>query len=355
MMRTLDIYIGRNVMQQTMVVFAVLLGLFTFISFIDELGDLGTGDYGIVQLIQFVVLSIPMLVYEVFPMAALLGCILALSAMARDSELVVMRAAGISINRLVISVLKVGAILAIGAIAIGELVTPFTEDKALKIKNESMQGNLRQQSDFGVWMRDEDTYVKIGEVLPDLSLLDVKIFEFDEAGRLRALSSAEQGQYVNNRWTLTGLNRTQIFAESSNSAVIEAAYWNTEVDPAILQVFLIQPEQLSAWQLYKYIDHLDANKQDTANYELVFWQKIIVPFTTAVMLMLAIPFVFVQTRGGGLGRSLFIGIMVGLGFFVVNKSFTYFVLLYNIPPLFGAISPTLVVLLISTSLLRKLN
>lgn len=354
-MRVLDIYIGRNVMQQTMIVFAVLLGLFTFISFIDELSVMGTGDYGIVQVIQFVILSIPKLVYEVFPMAALLGCILALSAMARDSELVVMRAAGISINRLVISVLKVGAVLAVGALAIGELVTPFTEDKALNVKNESIQGNLRQQADFGVWMRDEDTYVKIAEILPDLSLLDIKIFEFDEDGRLRALSSAEQGQFVSDRWTLRGLNRTQIFAESSDTSVIDAAYWNTEVDPAILQVFLIQPEQLSAWQLYQYIDHLDANKQDTSNYELVFWQKIIVPFTTAVMLMLAIPFVFVQARGGGLGRSLFFGIMIGLAFFVVNKSFTYFVLLYDIPPLFGAIFPTLLVLGISILLLRRIN
>lgn len=354
-MRILDIYIGRNVMQQTMIVFAVLLGLFTFVSFIDELSVMGIGDYGIIQVVQVVVLSIPKLVYEVFPMAVLLGCILALSAMARDSELVVMRAAGISINRLVISVFKVGAVFAVGALAIGELVTPFTEGKALNVKNESMHGNLRQQADYGVWMRDEDTYVKITEILPDLSFLDIKIFEFDEAGRLRALSSAEQGQFINDRWTLRGLSRTQIFAESSDSSVIEAAYWNTEVDPAILQVFLIQPEQLSAWQLFQYIEHLGANKQDTTNHELVFWQKLIVPFTTAVMLMLAIPFVFVQTRGGGLGRSLFFGIMVGLAFFVVNKSFTYFVLLYDIPPMFGAIFPTLLVLIISVFLLRRIN
>ena len=354
-MRILDLYIGRAVLQNTLVVFAVLLGLFTFVTFVDELGDMGTGNYGALQVMQFVVLSIPMIVYDIFPMAALLGCIIGLSGMAKDSELVVIRGAGVSIARLVGSVMKVGALLAIAAILIGEFVTPYTESRAQQVRVESMQGNVRQQFDFGLWMRDESTYVSIGEILPDLSLLDVKIFEFDDETRLRSLSFAKAGRYENQRWLLRDLQRTQLYDSSSESEVITAAYWSTVVSPEILQVFLIQPDQLSALQLVRYIAHLRNNRQETENYELAFWRKILVPFTTAVMLILAIPFVFKQERSGALGRGLFTGIMLGLGFFVINEAFSYFVLLYDIPPAVGASVPTIGAFIIGMVMLRRVR
>jgi lipopolysaccharide export system permease protein len=354
-MRILDLYIGRAVLQNTLVVFAVLLGLFTFVTFVDELGDMGTGNYGALQVMQFVVLSIPMIVYSIFPMAALLGCIIGLSAMAKDSELVVIRAAGVSVARLVGSVMKVGALLAIAAILIGEFVTPYTESRAQQVRVESMQGNVRQQFDFGLWMRDENSYVSIGEILPDLSLLDVKIFEFDAERRLRSLSFAKVGRFENERWLLRDLQRTRLYESKSESEVITAAYWTTVVSPDILQVFLIQPEQLSALQLVRYIAHLRNNVQETENYELAFWRKIMVPFTTAVMLILAIPFVFRQARSGALGRGLFVGIMLGLGFFVVNEAFSYFVLLYDIPPAVGASVPTIGVFILGMVMLRRVQ
>ena len=353
-MRILDNYIGKILLRHIMVTIVVLLGLFVFVTFIDELGDLDQGRYGITQVLQYVILGIPKTLYEVFPMAALIGSILGLSVLARDSELIVMRAAGVSVLRIVGSVLRVGLVLALISMFIGEVVSPFTETKAQRIRAESMQENIGQESGTGLWLRDDNTYVNIGEVLPDLTLLRVKIFEFDNKNFLRFLSTAEQGEYDNQRWLLTGLKRTMIEDTSSASDKLSEAYWSTVVSPEILRVFMIQPDQLSVWQLLKYIDHLKSNKQETNNYELAYWTKIVTPFATAVMLILAVPFVFRDARSGTMGRSLFSGIMIGLGFFILNKAFSFFVPLFSIPPFLGAIVPTVLVCVLSFLMIRRI-
>lgn len=354
-MRILDLYIARSVLYQTGVVLAVLVGLFMFITFIEQIGDLGTGSYGALDAIRFTVLSVPRILYEVFPMAALLGSILGLSAMAVDSELVVIRAAGVSVLRLIGSVLKIGAVLALVAVLIGELVTPWSETEAQRGRAEALQQDISQQTDFGLWMRDRMTYVNVGEVLPDLSLLDVRIFEFDEQGRLRSLVYADEGEYQNERWRLESIEQTLISEDrtGAQSKEVNAAYWTTDVTPAILSVFLINPDQLSAWQLNRYIDHLQENHQDTSSYELAFWTKIMTPVATAVMVILAIPFVFSQVRTGGFGRNLFFGIMLGLAYFALNKGFGYVVLVFDIPPMLGALLPTVLFMGIGVLLLRR--
>lgn len=355
-MRILDNYIAKILLRHIMVTIVVLLGLFTFVTFIDQLGDLDRGSYGIVQVMQFVLLRIPKTLYEMFPMAALIGSILGLSVLARDSELIVMRAAGVSITRIIGSVVKVGLALALVAMLMGEVVSPYTETRAVEVRNEALQGNVAQREEFGVWLRDDNTYVNIGEVLPNLNLLRVKIFEFDGDNFLRFLSAAEQGEYQqeNQRWILKGLKRTMINDESSAADEVTAAYWSTVVNPEILRVFMIQPDQLSIWQLTRYINHLKNNKQETNNYELAYWSKLVTPLATIVMLILAVPFVFRDARSGGMGRSLFSGIMIGLGFFILNEAFSYFVTLFSIPPALGAILPTALVCLLSFFMIRRI-
>jgi len=354
-MRILDLYIGRVIVYQTTVVLGVLVGLFMFITFIEQIGELGTGNYGTVDAVLFTVLSVPRIIYEVFPMSALLGAILGLSSLAVDSELVVIRAAGVSVLRLIGSVLKVGALLALIAMLIGELVTPWSETQAQRSRAEAMQQEISQQTDFGLWMRDRMTYVNVGEVLPDLSLLNVRIFEFDDGGRLRSLVYADEGEYQNQRWRLEDIEQTLISEDRSGaeSKEVNAAYWTTDVTPQILSVFLIRPDQLSAWQLYRYIHHLQENSQDTSSYELSFWSKIMTPVATAVMVILAIPFVFSQVRTGSFGRNLFFGIMLGLAYFAFDKGFGYVVLVFDIPPMLGAMLPTLLFMGIGGLLLRR--
>ena len=352
-MKLLDRYIAKTLVRHITLTIVVLLGLFVFVEFITELDDLDKGRYGILQVVQYVILSIPQTLYEIFPMACLIGSILGLSLLAKDSELIVMRAAGVSISRIVFSTVKVGFALGILAFVIGEIISPITETRAQKIKALTIQNSIGLQQQSALWVRDGNTFVSIGEVLPDLTLLDLKIFEFDNLKRLRILSVAERGEHESNRWLLKDLKQTVIDLTSSTADLVSQAYWSTSLNPNLLRLFQIAPEQLPIWELDRYINHLQMNKQNTTSYELAYWSKIVAPLATIVMLVLAVPFVFKELRSGSMGKNLFSGIMIGLTFFILNRSFTFFVPIFNLPPLIGAIIPTFFVFLLAVYMIKR--
>ncbi len=355
MISILDFYIARIIIQQTLLAFAVLLGLFVFVTFIDQLSDLGVNEFGIADALRYVLLTIPRTIYELFPMAALLGSMLGLSMLANDSELTVMRASGLSVFQIAGAVLKVGIVFALLNVLLGEFVTPTTETMAQRGRAEALQRHIKQQTDFGLWMKDARTYVNVGEVLPDLTLLRLRIIEFDEDDRLRAFAYAERGEFDNPEWRLIDVRQTLVDEEGNASPqFVDAAVWRTNVTPEILSVFLIKPDQLSVWQLSQYVTHLSSNSQDTERYELAFWSKLFLPLSTAVMVILAIPFVFQQLRSGGLGRNLFIGIMLGVGFYVVERGFGNVVQVYDIPPFLGALLPVTAFAMLAIFMLRRI-
>jgi len=356
-MPILDRYLGFIILQYTLTTMLVLLGLFTFIIFLDQLSDLGQGNYDLLEAITYVILVIPRTIYELFPMAALLGTIIGLSMLASDSELVVMRSSGVSLLQITSAALKMGGLFVLAAILIGELVSPYTETQAQRGRAEALQEDIKQATSFGLWMRDSHTYVNIGEILPDLTLLRIKVFEFDNQRALRSLVEARYGKFEADHWIIDQVKQTLVDPESGEPKVIRtnSAKWNSQVTPQILSVFLIKPEQLSFIQLSKYIRHLSENQQKTDPYELAFWSKIMLPLSTAVMVFLAIPFVFINVRSGSLGRSLFVGIMLGIGFYVTNKGFGYFVLVNDLPPLLGATIPVLLFMVIALVLMHRIE
>ena len=240
-MKLIDIYIGRTIVQQSLLVIAVLAGIFVFLNFIDQLSDLGSGSYGLLDALRFVLLTTPRIIYDIFPMAGLVGTILGLSVLARHSELTVMRASGISLGQITGSVLKVGAIFVLLAVVIGELVSPFTETLAQRGRIEALERNIEQKHSSGLWMRDKSTFVNVAEVLPDLSLLRIKIFEFDrkDRDRLVSLTYARSGHYNQDRWQLNDVRQTIIDEKGRADVhhVIQSA-WVTEVTPGMMSVFL---------------------------------------------------------------------------------------------------------------------
>ena len=355
-MPILDRYLGRIILQYTLITMLVLLGLFTFVNFLDQLGDLGKGQYGLLDALRYIVLTMPRSVYELFPMAALLGTIIGLSLLANDSELIAMRASGVSVLQITVAALKIGALFAIAAILIGELVSPQTETRAQRGRAEALEQDIRQQTNFGLWMRDADTYLNAGEVLPDLTLLRIKLFEFSPDKKLRSLVSATDGRFEHGHWTINNVRQTRFDADgNAETTQLDTTRWQSGVTPRILSVFLIQPDQLSVWQLHRYIRHLRENRQQTGPYQLAFWNKLVLPLATAVMVALAIPFVFVNIRSGALGRSLFTGIMLGLGFYAASKGFGYIVLAYRLPPVLGATLPLVAFLLLAMAMMRKVR
>ena len=333
--RLLDRYIGGTILRHSSLVFIVLMGIFLFMVFIEELADIGVGNYDLASVFRFVVLSAPRIAYETFPMVVLIGTILGLSSLALGSELVVIRASGVSLARITGSVLRIGGVFMVAAILIGEFVNPWSQSSAQQGRAEAMERAIDQNNSLGLWIRDGRKYVNVGEVLPDLTLLRIRIFEFDVENRLVSMEYAGKGSHQGNVWKLPKVQKTTI--DAAGKSDIEDLYqaeWSTAMTPQMMSAFLITPEQLSIHQLRRYMAYLRENSQDTRSYQLAYWQKLTLPLSTAVMVVLAIPFVFGSLRSGSMGRNLFIGIMVGLLFYVVNKAFGYIVLGY------GAVSYT---------------
>ena len=352
--RLLDRYIGGIILRQSSLVFIVLMGIFLFMVFIEELADIGVGNYDLASVFRFVALSAPRIAYETFPMVALIGTILGLSSLALGSELVVIRASGVSLARITGSVLRMGGFFMVAVILIGEFVNPWSDSAAQQGRAEALERAIDQNNSFGLWMRDGRKYVNVGEILPDLTLLRIRIFEFDDTDRLVSMQYAGRGRYRNNVWQLLNLRKTTIAAGGDSTVeAFDQAQWRTAMTPQMMSAFLITPEQLSIQQLRQYMMYLRENSQDTRPYQLAYWQKLTLPLSTAVMVVLAIPFVFGSLRSGSMGRNLFIGIMVGLAFYVVNKAFGYIVLGYGVSPIIGAALPTVILFVAALFMYRR--
>jgi lipopolysaccharide export system permease protein len=354
-MKILDRYLAASILTSTALVLGVLLVFFSLIQFVDALGDIGKGDYQLLDAIRYVILSLPRQTVEVFPMAALLGTTLGLSALAVDAELVAIRAAGVSLLQIVGVAVKVGLVLAMLSVLASEYLVPETERMAEQGRASALKIRIKQQYDFGLWFRDGPAYVHIGEVLPDLTLRQIDIYQFDEPGRLRVQTSAKRGYLDGGQWRLLEVSESRIEPNRVLGQNLPERAWESSLTPELLSVFTVRPEALSLPHLYRYISHLEQNKQNTGPYALAFWQKLLAPFATVVMMVLAIPFVFGQQRSGGIGARLFMGIVLGLAFFVVSRGFGYFGLLYGIPAIIGAALPALLFFGLALIMLRRVR
>jgi lipopolysaccharide export system permease protein len=352
MISLIDRYIANRVAISTALVLGVLLALTVFFAFMDALKDFGQAKFGLYEMVRYVVLAQPRKIYEVFPVAMLIGALLGLSSLAVNAELVAMRAAGVSVLQIIGSAMKTGLVFAVVATVLGEFVVPAAENMAQVGRAEALaKGVLKQRS--GLWMRDGTTFLNVGEVLPDLSLLRVNIYSFEDDIKLRAHTQAERAQFTPEGWRLQRVVESQVSVNGVNIKRSNEQAWNTGITKTVMNVFTVQPEQLSLRNLWQYIYHLERNSQSTERYRLVLWQKVLMPFAVVVMVLLATPFALGQLRGGGLSRRIFAGVLIGLVFVVVSRSFGHFGLIYGIPPLLGALLPPALFLGGALLLLRR--
>jgi lipopolysaccharide export system permease protein len=348
----LDRYIGGRVLNAMVVILAILLALFTFLELIDELANYGRGRFGLYALLRFVTLNLPGRIYELFPSAVLLGSVLGLSWLALGSELTAMRAAGVSLLRIVGSAMKTGLIFVVISIVVGETLVPVSDAAAQRGRAEALQMGLQREV-TGLWLRDHTSFVNIGEVLPDLTLLNVNIYGFDASERLRTQTFAKRARFEDPRWRLEEVSESRIEPTGIRTQRSATTVWESGITPDVVQIFAVRPESLSTVNLYQYIRHLRRNRQETARYELAFWHKVWLPAATAVMVLLAVPAVFGQFRSGGMGSRVFLAVLLGLAFSMLSRGFGYLALLYGLPPVVAAFAPILMFLLLALYLLRR--
>jgi lipopolysaccharide export system permease protein len=340
--KILNRYLGHEVFYSTFLVLAALLMLFGFFDLIHELGDLGKGNYRLLNILAYVALSVPGHVYELFPVAVLIGTLFALAQLTAHSELTVMRVSGWSMTRIAFSLARAGVLFAVLTFVFGEFIAPPSQRVAQQLRLKATSSVVAQEFRSGLWVKDAASFVNIQEVLPDTSLVGVKIYEFDSEYRLRTISFAKRGEYLRDSyWRLTDVVQTKFQPEGAAVSTIPQANWNSVLTPDILNVLLVVPEQMSAWNLYFYIQHLRENRQKTTRYEIALWSKLAYPFAAVVMTLLALPFAYYQARSGGVSAKIFAGIMLGLVFHLFNRLFAHLGLLGDWPPMFSALFPML--------------
>jgi lipopolysaccharide export system permease protein len=341
-------YFAREILLSSVLVLAALLALFGFFDLIRELDEVGRGSYRLTAMLGYVLLSLPSHAYVLMPAAALIGTLFALARMSEHSELTVMRASGLSLTQLALNVTGAGVVVATATLLVGEFVAPQAEDAAKSLRLKATSSIVAREFRSGFWVKDDRSFVNIQDVTADTTLLNLKIYEFDTAFRLTAISRAEKGTYEGrNRWALANVELTRFEGERAVLQRLPTALWNSVLTPDILSVLKVVPERMSVLSLAAYIDHLRDNRQKTIRYEIALWQKAIYPVAAIVMMILAIPFALQSQRTGGLGAKIVLGILLGLGFHFAGRLFSHVGLLNDWPASISAGLPTAIFLAIA--------
>jgi lipopolysaccharide export system permease protein len=375
-MTILGRYLSREIFQATAMVLGGFLGLFGFFDLFEELENIGRGNYRLVDALTRVVLATPSHIYELMPIAVLIGAIWALAMFAQHAEFTAMRAAGLGRMRALRELLALG-FLCVGITALfGEVLAPPAERLAQSLRLGAMGATVSAEFRSGIWVKDttrDDAgelerirFVNVAQVRPDATLSDLRVYEFDSQFRLRALLLAAEGRYTSDgQWLLTDVVETQLEPEAADrltdtpeTGVAQASrvkfdqkIWNSGLDPSIVSVLLVQPERMSALDLLHYVEHLRDNRQQVNRYEIALWKKIIYPFAALVMLALALPFGYLQTRSGGIALKVFSGIMLGVAFHFLNGLASHLGLLNTWPAWIAALVPSALALALALSLL----
>ena len=355
MMNTLDRYIGKSILGSIFATLLTLVGLSAIIKFVEQFRSVGKGTYDIWQAVAFTGLTIPKDIETFFPMAALLGALMALGNLASRSELVVMQAAGFSRFKIGMAVMKTALPLVLLTMVIGEWGIPQTEQFARDMRARALSGGSMLSMKNGVWAKDGNNFVFVRRVTDDAKLNDIYIYTFDQNRNLTELKHANQASYSEDesKWTLRQVNHSMISKDEITTSNRLSEKWETNLTPDKLGAVSLRPTSLSISGLYNYISFLRETGQDVSRFELTFWRKIFQPVSVGVMMLLALSFIFGSLRSVTAGARIVTGICFGFLFYVVNEIFGQMSVVYNMSAVFGALMPSLLFIVMIWWLLSR--
>jgi len=334
-------YIAREILGASALAALALIGMFSFFDFIHEISESHAESYTPLLAMLFVLLNVPGRLNELIPVAVLVGGLFAWNRLALSSEFSVMRTGGLSAPRLTLWMLGVGLLIGGLALLLGEYVTPPAERAAQQLKLRVTSGVVAKEFQTGVWAKDDRTFINIREMRPDASLLDVRLYVFDEHFKLSSVRRAESAEWRDGNWMLRKVTETRLGEGRTQTLNLADQTWVSAVTPDLLAVLMVSPQRMSMATLHSYIQHLTQNRQDAQRYILAFWNKVISPLAAPVMLLLALAFAYRPPRMGGAGGRLLLGILLGLGFHLANRLSSQFAQLQDWPALLSASVPTL--------------
>lgn len=340
-MRILDLYVMRSIAGPTLLVAFTLMAISSIMALVGELESAERLGYGLGIAIQFVLLSLPAGVYQLAPTTILLGTLLGLGALASGSELVVMRASGMSLLRLAMATSMGGLIFAVLMFAVGDWLVPLANQMSYDLRTESRYEGQRRQD--GVWFREGNRFIHIESIYGQNRLGRVHEYAFDDRRRITNSMLAQAATYQDNAWLLAGVRQSLMQDERIRVKKNDEQLWDVRIDPDLLSLSALRADFLSARGLWEYARYLNTNGLDAYEYWIALWRKLAMPVTIIVMSLVAIPFVVGSLRSTGQGQRLFIGIILGIGFFLLNEIIGNSGQVYGLQPWATAMLPTLLV------------
>ncbi len=372
-MQTIRRLLHREIWFSVAFVALAFLTLFSFFDLVEELGDIGKGapanPYRLVHATLYTLLWAPSRLYELLPIAVLIGSIFVMARLAQSSEFTILRTSGMGPWRALKTLLWMGLAFTVLTFALGDYIAPQATRTAQLLKSKFMgQISLGQT---GAWLKDRQSFssyaVNVGTLTSDGGMRDVKIYEFNSKGQILASVQAEQGQFEDDAWILNNVQRQEFFLLDSaplatqslkppagsvrveRSALLAQWRWPTGISAEMVSVALLKPDRMGTLDLFQYIRHLQANGQTSQRYEIEFWRKVFYPLSCLVMMVLALPFAYLHFRSGAISGYVFAGVMIGISFFLLNNVFGYIGNLRDWAPWLTAALPGLIYSLASLS------
>lgn len=354
-MYILDRYIIKTVLASTLLFLLIILSLYGFIALADAFKYVGKGTFTVSDAFYYTFLTLPRRLYDLYPSSVLLGAMMGLGTLNGHNELIAIRTAGVSIARIIFSVMKAAFILAAFMFFLTEYLIPISANAAENHWVNKVHGLTSIEVKDAIWVRDKDTFTKIESISPDKTLNNINIFTFNEDKTLKVSTLAQSAHFNGENWILHDIKQTFITRDKVIVNSIDKARWPTLLNLELIDVIISKLEFLSSSGLYNYAKYLDNNGLNSQQYWLVFWNKVIAPFSIAAMLLLAVPFVFDSSRTNNAGNRLMIGIFIGITFTLANKITAQLGLVYNISPFVSASLITLITIIIASILIRRIT
>ena len=356
MFGVLDRYIGKTIFNTIMMTLFMLVSLSGIIKFVDQLRKTGQGAYTALDAGYYTLLSVPKDIEIFFPMAALLGALLGLGTLAQRSELVVMQASGFTRLQIALSVMKTAIPLVLLTMAIGEFVAPQGEQMARNFRAQQLLGGSLLSTHSGLWAKDGNSFIYIERIKGNDELDGISIYNFNDERRLESVRYAATAIWdkEKRRWNLGQVDESDL----TNSKQITGkqsinGQWKTNLTPDKLGVVALDPDALSIRGLYNYSKYLSQSGQESGRYRLNMWGKIFQPLSVAVMMLMALSFIFGPLRSVSMGVRVVTGISFGFLFYVLDQIFGPLSLVYGLPPILGAVLPSAAFFAISVWMLMK--
>ena len=351
-MRKLKRYISRTVSSSVFIVLLVIVALDTISALVDQLGNMNA-QYGMADVVFTVVMEIPASIYEYLPLSCLVGCLIGLGVLASSSELVVIRASGVSVRQIIWAVMRPIFIFIVAGVLMGEYVSPYANQLADSFRTLSRETTDSSQAKRGHWNREGNEYMHFNAVLPNGKLFGITRYQFDDEGVLLETSYVESAIYQGNHWFEENGIVTSFGAEKVEQFTFTTREWHTEVSPELLNVLVLETNDLPMQRLKSYADYLDRQGLDSSEYRLIFWRKALQPLATTSLVVIAISFILGPLRQTTMGFRVFIGVIVGLIFQSSQQILAPTSYLMGFSPMYAVLVPIAISFLLGLALIKK--